>query len=149
MTDPRVFAAPNPAAERRAAVSPPAGASDGALWFAVLAPPAAWSVDHLASVALHHDYCAALLGRTFRAWRGVGVLLVVVGLVCLAVSLWAGLVAWRARAALGDDTGRGDTDVDRRRFMAHAGLVTCFLFTFGIVLRVVTVFFIGPDHCGS
>jgi hypothetical protein len=149
MTDPRVYAAPNPAAERRAAVAPPAGASDGALWVAVLAPPLAWSLDALTSVAIHHDYCAALLGRTFRPWGGVGALLVAVGVVALLASLGAGALAWRARGAVGVDTGQGDTDVDRRRFMARAGLVTCALFSYGILLRTITLAFLSPARCGS
>lgn len=149
MTDPRVFAAPNPAAERRAAVAPARGTTNRALWFAVLGPPAAWSFDELAAIALHHDYCAALLGRTFRPWTGISVLLVGVGVAMLALSLGAGLVAWRAQAALGDDTGRGDTDVDRRRFMARAAVLGCALFSYGIVLRTITIAFLGPRHCGS
>lgn len=149
MTDPRVFAAPNPAAERRATTTPPAGATDRALCFAVFAPPAAWTVDELTAVALHHDYCAALLGRTFRPWAGIGVLLVLVGVGMLVVSLAAGLAAWRAWRTVGPDTGQGDTDRDRRGFMARAGLLACALFSYGIVLRTLTIAFIGPRHCGS
>lgn len=152
MTDPRVFAAPNPAAERVVATDPPRGASNGALWFAAFAPPAAWSVDSLAAIAVHHDYCAALLGRIPRLepWSGgATVALVVLGLVMLAISLAGGGIAWRAHAALGDDTGQGDTDVDRRRFMARAALLSCALFSFGIVLRTITLAFLSPRFCGS
>ena len=148
MTDPRVYDAANPS-EARAAIAPPEQASNRVLWFAVFAPPAAWSVDALTSIALHHDYCAALLGRTFRPWSGVGVLLALVGLAMLALSLAGGMAAWRAHARLGTDTGQGDTDLDRRRFMARAGLIVCALFTYGIVLRFIAPFILPPNFCGS
>ena len=127
----------------------PVRPSDRALWFAVFGPPVAWSVDLLASIAIHHDYCAALMGRTFRAWSGVGALLFVVGFAMLVVSLAGGLTSWRAHAAIGSDTGFGDTDLDRRRFMARAGLLACALFSFAIVLRLVAPLVLSPDFCGS
>ena len=148
MTDPRIYAADNPA-EERALLEPPVHAGNRLLWFAVFAPPVAWSVDELTSIALHHDYCAALLGRTFRPWGGVGVMLAVVGLVMLAVSLAGGLLGWRAHASIGSDDGRGDTDLDRRRFMARAALLTCALFSYGIVLRLIAPFILPPSFCGS
>ncbi len=148
MSDTRVYAAANPAAERSAAATFPTGSSNGALWFAVLAPPAAWSIDALTSIAVHQDYCVALAGRTFRAWSGVGSVLTILGVLMLLVSVAGGVVAWRASAALGRDTGRGDTDMDRRRFMARAGLVTFALFSFGIVLRIIAVFIVPPSFCG-
>src|SRR4051812_17800444 len=131
MSDARVFAAANPADERASLTAPP-NASDRVLWFAVFGPPAAWSIDSLTAIALHHDYCAALLGRTFKPWGGIGVLLTLVGIAMLAVSLSGGFLAWRAHVALGADDGRGDTDLDRRRFMARAAVLGCALFSFGI-----------------
>jgi hypothetical protein len=148
MTDPRVYAAANPAEARRVLPVPPR-AGNRLLWFAVFAPPLAWSVDALTSIALHHDYCAALLGRTFRPWSGVGVLLTVVGLAMLALSLAGGFVGWRAHIEVGSDTGRGDTDLDRRRFMARAALLACALFSYGIVLRLIAPFIVSPNFCGS
>jgi hypothetical protein len=125
------------------------GTSDRLLWFAVGAPPIAWSVDALSSIALHHDYCAALIGRTFRPWGGIGVILTVIGLVMLAASLSGGAVGWRAHVAMGSDTGLGETHLDRRRFMARAALLVCALFSFAIVLRVIAPFVVSPDFCGS
>lgn len=121
----------------------------GALWFAVFASPAAWMVDALASVAMHHDYCAALVDRTFRPWSGVGTLLTISGLAMLALALSGGMVAWRVHEALGSDTGQGETHVDRRRFMARAGLLACALFSFAIVLRIVAPFIVSPSLCGQ
>lgn len=148
MSDLEVYAAAHPD-QARAAIAPPAGAGDAALWFAVFGPPAAWSVDLLTSITLHFDYCAALMGRTFRPWAGVGVALTLVGIAMLAVSFAAGFMAWRAHAELGPDTGQGDTDIDRRRFMARAALLACALFSFAIVLRVVAPFLLPPSFCGS
>jgi hypothetical protein len=148
MNDPQVYAAPNPA-DARATIAPPADAGDRALWFAVFAPPVAWSIDALTCIALHHDYCAALMGRTFRPWSGIGVLLTLVGLAMLALALAGGVVAWRAHASVGTDTGQGDTDLDRRRFMARAGLLVCALFSYGLVLRLVAPLILPPDFCGS
>lgn len=147
MTDPRVYAAANPAAERLAIATFPTGAGNVALWFAVFAPPTAWSVDALVSIAVHQDYCVALVGRTFRAWSGVGAILTVAGIVMLLIAIAGGVIAWRASAALGHDTGLGDTDIDRRQFMARAGLVTAALFSFGIVLRIIAVFIVPPSFC--
>lgn len=148
MNDASVYAAANPA-EARATVAPPMNASNRALWFAVFAPPVAWSIDTLTSISLHFDYCAALLGRTFRAWSGVGVLLTILGLLMLAISLFGGLVALRAHNSVGSDTGQGDTDLDRRRFMARAGLLACALFSYAIVLRIIAPFILPPEFCGS
>jgi hypothetical protein len=148
MSDLEVYAAAVPA-DARAMIDPPPSASDRALWFGVFGSPVAWSIDLLASVALHFDYCAALTGRTFRPWAGISVLLALIGLAMLALALASGGVAWRAHASLGTDTGQGDTDLDRRRFMARAGLLACALFSFGIVLRLIAPFMLPPTFCGS
>jgi hypothetical protein len=148
MSDSRVYAAPNPAAER-ATEAPPAAAGNRALWFAVFAPPVAWNLDLLLSITLHEDYCAALVGHQFQPFGGLTAMLVVLGLLMLALSLAGGAVAWRALASLGSPaTGRGETVLDRRRFMAAFALVGCALFTYGLVLRFITVFFISPSRCG-
>lgn len=148
MNDSQVYAAANPA-EARASLAPPPSAGNRVLWFAVFAPPVAWSIDSLTSITLHHDYCAALLGRTFHPWGGAGVLLTIVGVVMLALSAAGGVAAWRAHASLGSDTGFGDTAVDRRRFMARAGLLACALFSYAIVLRLIAPFILPPSFCGS
>jgi hypothetical protein len=146
--DSRVFAAPNPALAR-AAIEPPPASANRALWYGVFAPPLAWSIDALTSVALHHDYCAALIGKTFRPWSGVGVLLTVVGLVMLALALGGGVAAWRAYSVVGTDTGFGDTDLDRRRFMARAGMLASVLFSYAILLRLIAPMILPPAFCGS
>jgi len=146
--DSQVFAARNPA-EARAAFEAPPASKNHTLWYGVFAPPIAWSVDALTSIALEHDYCAALLGRTFRPWSGIGLLLAAVGVVMLALALGGGFVAWRAHAVMGSDTGLGDTDLDRRRFMARAGMLASALFSFAILLRLIAPMILPPTFCGS
>ena len=138
------------AGERGGARDPvaPRGPSTGALLFGVFGPPVAWMIDLLTSITLHYDYCAALSGHTFRAWNGVTVALTMVGVAMLAFSLFAGASSWRMYAALGTDTGRGETVLDRRRFMARAGLITCGLFSFGIVLRLIAPLVLPAGYCG-
>lgn len=157
MSDPRVIAPAKPATDLGERVASSGAATNGTLWFALFAPPAAWTADELVSISVHYDYCAALTGHTFVPFKGTTAVLIVVGLVMLAVSISAGLLGWRAHSALNrgradaerSDTGRGDTDQDRRRFMAHAALILSALFSYGIILRWITVFFITPSHCGS
>ena len=146
--DAEVFAAANPAGAR-ATIAPPPAATNHALWYGVFAPPIAWSIDALTSIAVHHDYCAALLGRTFRAWKGVGFVLTAVGIVMLALALGGGFAAWRAHSVIGRDTGYGDTDLDRRRFMARAGMLASALFSYAILLRLIAVLILPPTFCGS
>ena len=126
----------------------PRGAGTGMLLFGVFGPPAAWMIDLLTSITLHFDYCAAQSGYTFRAWSGVSVMLTVLGVAMLALSLFAGMTSWGAYAGLGADTGRGETVLDRRRFMARAGLITCALFSFGIVLRIIAPLMLSAGFCG-
>jgi hypothetical protein len=146
--DPHVFAARNPS-EARAALAAPTAAKNHTLWYGVFAPAIAWSVDSLSSIALHHDYCAALLGRTFKPWSGVGLLLTAVGVVMLALALGGGFAAWRAHSTLGSDTGFGDTDLDRRRFMARAGMLASAIFAYAILLRLIAPMILPPTFCGS
>lgn len=132
----------------------PSRSIDRALWFAVLAPPLAWSVDALASVTIEQDYCASQLVHLFRPWGSVSPALYVVGIAMLAISLYAGLVAWRLRG-LGDvgavvaDTGRGATIPDRQRFMANAALLVCAIFSFGILLRAIAPLWIVSTFCAT
>jgi hypothetical protein len=146
MSDIDVYAAANPA-EARALLDQPAKAGNRALWFGMFAPPIAWAVDLLTAIAAHHDYCAAVVGHTFRPWSAITLLLTLFGLVMLAVSLGGGVAALRAHASIGSDDGRGNTDTDRRRFMARAGLLSAALFSYAIVLRLIAPFLIPSMWC--
>ncbi len=125
---------------------------DRALWFAIFAPPLAWSVDLLASIAIEQDYCASQLVRTFRPWGSVTPSLFVVAIVALIVSLSAGIVSWAVRDPHAsvyqrDGNGRGATIPDRQRFMASAALLSCGLFTFGILLRALAPLVLPSALC--
>jgi hypothetical protein len=118
--------------------------SNRALWFAVGGGPIAWSVDTLVAIAIDHDYCA----HGARPSGGPATAaLIGVSLAAVIVTVLAGLTGWRTLTALGEDTGLGDTDVDRRRFMARFGLVISALMLFGILLRMITVLFLSPAAC--
>lgn len=146
MSDSDVYAAANPARER-ALLHQPAHAGNRALLFGILAPPMAWTVDLLTSVAAHYDYCAALGGRSLRPWSAITLLLTLLGIAMLVVAVGSGSIAWRAHATVGGDDGRGNTDLDRRRFMARAGLLSSALFSFGIVLIIIAPLIVPAGWC--
>lgn len=146
MSDPAP-AATVPAPARRERSEAPRAPRDAALWFALLGAPAAWSVDALAAFALHQSYCAALVSHRFVPFSGVGVWMTLVGVLMLTVAAGGVYIGFRARRALGSDTGRGSTHSDRRRFMAEWGFIGSGLFLFGIVLRTAAVFFVSADIC--
>ena len=125
-------------------LAPTVQVSNRALWFAVGGGPIAWSVDTLAAIAIENDFCV----HGARPSGAVALALLIGVSVCaVAVTVLAGLTGWRTVSALGDDTGEGDTDVDRRRFMARFGMVISALMLFAIVLRMISVLFVSPAAC--
>jgi hypothetical protein len=120
---------------------------NGALWFAVAGGPAAWSLDTLAAIAIENDYCAHGAAGISSPGGGVTTLLLGIALTAAAVAVLAGLTGWRHVRDAGADTGLGDTDDDRRRFMARFGVVISALTLFAIVMRMITVLFIAPAAC--
>lgn len=116
------------------------GPSKAALWFGIVGAPAAWSVDDVLSTWMHEGACARVLGHASTA----PVLLVIGGLGLGAIAVFAGVTAWRSLVSLGLDNGRNGTITDQRRFMAHAGVILSAIFSYGIVLRFITVFFLHP-----
>ncbi len=124
-----------------------ASASNTLLWFAVLGPPAFWTLDELAALFWHSAWCGA--ATTFREvpFSGEWVGLLIIGVVCIAGSILAGLMGLRVVRAMGQDTGRDGTATDRRRFMGYAGMIMSVLFTFGILLRLIAIFFVDYRIC--
>jgi hypothetical protein len=118
---------------------------NGALWFAVAGGPAAWSIDALSAIAIENDYCAH--GAVGGGAASAVVPLIGIALAAALVTVAAGFTGWRHLSGAGEDTGLGDTDEDRRRFMARFGVVISILTLFGIVLRLITVLFISPAAC--
>jgi hypothetical protein len=118
--------------------------SSRALWFAVGGGPIAWSVDELAAIAIDHDYCAH--GAHAGAGLEATIPLIGIALVAATIAILAGVTGWRQLHGT-PDTGLGDTDDDRRRFMARFGMVISALMLFGILLRLIAVLFISPASC--
>jgi hypothetical protein len=125
----------------------PRSARNALLWYAVLGGPAAWTVDELASLIVHQSWCAAATSRQPIPFPAPVVWLALIGLVGAGATGVAGWVAWRAVRDLGPDTGRGETDLDRRRFMAHAGIIMSILFFFAIAMRWVAPLFVSASIC--
>jgi hypothetical protein len=115
-----------------------------ALWWGILAAPAAWSLDELASLYVHESACNPFPSTRTLGLPATTVTLAAIGVRLAAVAASAVVIAWRARADLGQDTGDGATAPDQRRFMAHAGVILSGLFLFGILLRLLTTFIIPP-----
>jgi hypothetical protein len=127
--------------------APPSSARDALLWFAVLGAPAFWTVDELAALFWHSAWCGAATTRGEVPFSGEWGGLLLIGLVCMAGAVLAGLTGLRAVRVMGHDTGRDGTITDRRRFMGHAGMIISVLFTFGILLRLVAIFFVDYRIC--
>ena len=144
MASERVVYSPAPHPESLRAIR---ARGNAALWFGVLGGPAAWSFDTLAALALQQSWCSATLSDTLVPFRGVGLWLVLLGIVTGGVAIAAGVTAWRLHGELGNDTGKSETDLDRRRFMAHAGMYMAALFLFAIVLRWAATFIVDPTIC--
>jgi hypothetical protein len=121
---------------------------NGTLWFAISGGPIAWSVDALAAIAIDHDYCAhGAHVPIATSGGGVASALVAISIVTATLAVLAGVTGWRRLRMAGPDTGLGDTDDDRRRFMARFAVITSMLSLFGIVLRMVTVLFVSAAAC--
>ncbi len=135
-------------ARANAAVSPPAnGPANGAapgLWWGIFAAPIAWSVDEVASLYFHEGACMVWGSPRMFGLPAFTVALALIGLLMGGIAASGAVTAFRARWALGADTGQGPTRLDQRQFMAHAGIILSVLFLFGIVLRLLTTFFIPP-----
>jgi hypothetical protein len=102
-----------------------------ALWAGILVAPAAFAANLQLSYLLVHPACL----------RNDLIPLHVVQILCLALALGGGLIAWRAlrreRAGVsGEAGGRGD----RSRFLAGLGVWTSALFALVIVAQAVPSF---------
>jgi hypothetical protein len=120
--------------------------SNSVLWFAVGGGPIAWSIDSLSAIAIEQDYCASG-GHGPLSSGAVTALLLAIGALAVLVTLLAFYSGWRYSSAAGADTGEGDTDLDRQRFMARFGMGVAGLTLFGIVLRAITVLIVSPITC--
>jgi hypothetical protein len=104
------------------------------LWFALLAPVAAWALDQLVSYAIVKPVCAADARVTFIAINAAAFALVLVA----ATTAWSCLV--KARGAADD----GPRRVDRSYFMAVVALSFNVLIALLIVLATVAALVLSP-----
>jgi hypothetical protein len=104
------------------------------LWFALLAPPAAWALDQLISYALVKPVCAADAHFVLTAVNGAAFLLVVAG----------GATAWWCMAKARDGAEDGPRQVDRSYFMAMIAVGFNVLVGLLIVLATVPHFVLSP-----
>ena len=118
-----------------------------ALWFGLLAAPAIWSVQELASYALVAHACYPrniLLGMPTY---GADTLSILISVVALAVGIAAGVTAYRTwRASRAEHGGEHERLLEvgegRTRFMAFAGLLFSALFSLAIAFNLAAIFFL-------
>jgi hypothetical protein len=106
-----------------------------ALWFGLLAPPAAFLLNLEIAYALVPTACAS----------GTELMLHLVHLGCLLLALAGGLVAWRTWQAAGAEwPGEGGDRVARTRFMAGSGVLGTGLFALVILAQWIPSFVLSP-----
>ena len=111
-------------------------------WLALLAGPLAWAIDELAAIAIAYDHCAA--GMHVAGWRAI---MSAIGIAALAIAAWSMASSWRLIAGEPLDTGLGEVTSDRVRFTARFALVIGGLTFFAILLRTITLLFLGGAPC--
>lgn len=99
----------------------------GALWFAALAGPVAWSLHELASYALVKLACSS----------GLVIMLHLVTLAALGLALAGGYVAFKARTS---NVAHHDT----AEFLATAGLLSSAIFAFAILMEAAPDLVVNP-----
>lgn len=111
------------------------GRGIAALWFAVLAGPAAWMLGLNAEYSLVRVACA----------KNSMLYLHAVSLATLLLALAGGWVAWREWRRTGREWSdeRGGT-IPRSRFMGALGLLASALFTLTILAQWIASFFLNP-----
>ncbi|HEX2189627.1 MAG TPA: hypothetical protein VHG51_12045 [Longimicrobiaceae bacterium] len=106
-----------------------------ALWFAVLAGPAAWMLGLNVQYALVRVACARQEVLPLHA----------VTLATLLLACAGGWVAWREwRRAGGEWPGEGGGTLSRSRFMTALGLLASGLFALVILAQWVALLFLNP-----
>ena len=125
------------------------GASLGALWFGLLAPPLAWSGQELVGYGLAARACgsggrhffpmAPGLGTAELIVSGAAVLLAVMGLITAGLS-------WRRSDTARSETGSAPLGAafERSRFMALAGILLSMLFLLAILMNAGGYFLVSP-----
>lgn len=112
-------------------------------WFGLLAGPTIWAVYFLAVYGLVEAGCwAGLLGARLPGLNALTITVLVLTLVALLITFYAGLQAYRnwqtMRAGGADYEERGRAN-ERRRFMAFAGALLSALFSLTILITGIPV----------
>ena len=130
-----------------------------ALWFGLVAAPAAWSVQTLVNLPVASHGCFPQLYRLSSASSySIQGIAFIVSIAAVAVCIAALVVAsrsWRRTRAeqhpsSGSASGHSaevsalETGEGRTRFMAMAGALTSLTFTLVSLVHLVTVFLVGP-----
>ena len=111
------------------------GAGLGALWFGLFAGPAAFLLNLQISYMLAPQSCRA--GSTLA--------LHVTNVVCLALAVAGGLVAWRSWGRTGREwPGEEGGVISRSRFMAALGVMTSALCALLVVAQWIPTLFLSP-----
>jgi hypothetical protein len=110
-----------------------------ALWFAVLGPPLAWTVQLLVGYYLSSLNCKSQFsGFQLLGVSGFKVLIVVLSLVAALVTVAAGLTGWRRWRDTGAVESRTDEGLSGRvAFMALGGALLSMLFLLLIILSAI------------
>jgi hypothetical protein len=108
---------------------------EAALWFAVLAGPAAWILGLMADYSLVRVACT----------KSSMLSLQLVSLGALLLALGGGVVAWREWRRAGRGwPGEGGGPVVRSRFMAVVGILASAFFALVIVAQWIAQLFLNP-----
>jgi uncharacterized membrane protein YeiB len=122
------------------------------LWFGLFGAPLAWSIQILVGYPFDAHGCfpkmRPLAAPSFAWLWGFQL---VVGIVCFAISVAAGVVAWRAWHSTQEERGGGherllEVGEGRTRFMAFSGVLVSALFALGVVLNLIPIFLVPA--CG-
>jgi hypothetical protein len=115
--------------------------------------PAAWLTQFFLSEPLAAHACypnQAPLSAPI--WEGLPAILIAISIVCLAVALLSGFVAWASwRQFKGESAGQKkgliETDKTRNRFLINLSLMSSFIFNVAVIFNICAVLLVMP--CSS
>ncbi len=124
--------------------------SPWAMWFCILGAPTAWSLQQLVNAPLFAHGCYPKdVPIAEPIWGNAGGVALAVELIAIAISIAAGLVAWRNwRRTRAEKEGSGhhlmEAGDGRSRFMAMVGLICSGLFLLATVFATGLLFMVQP-----
>jgi len=121
-----------------------------AIWFGILGAPVAWSVQQLVNpTILAHGCFPHDVPLTDSIWANARTVTTLVELVCIAVCVAAGAVAWRSwQRTREEKPGSGHHLIEagegRSRFMAMVGLICSGLFLAAVLFATAVLYMVAP-----